>query len=280
MLKQIFSNNLSKAAGACLLTGILAFGLSQSAPVGASDHDDGETNVKARNLNLTDLYVFREDWQTGVDADRSNLIFIMNTNPRSLPRQQYFFNNYAIYSFHVTRRGDVEQPVTGVEDVRFDFKFSAPNAQSRQDISLDVVRLSNGQETSRETLNAGQTTPAVPLLGAGSPEPTINNVPTNFGNLTVFAGLREDPFFFDVDAFFRTRAALASAAGPAPVNGRPAIIPDSSLTTSVDFAKGYNVNAIVMRVPISLLQAGGPGETTFDVWETINVPTSIGDVES
>ena len=28
--------------------------------VSASDHDDGENDMKARSLNLTDLYVFRE----------------------------------------------------------------------------------------------------------------------------------------------------------------------------------------------------------------------------
>jgi len=57
-------------------------------PVVASDHDDGETNIKSRNTNLTDLYVFREDWETNSNADQGNLIFAMNTNPRSLPRQQ------------------------------------------------------------------------------------------------------------------------------------------------------------------------------------------------
>jgi hypothetical protein len=39
----------------------------------------------------------------------------------------------------------------------------------------------------------------------------------------------------------------------------------------VDFAKGYNVNAIVVSVPVSFL-ANGTGATTFDVWETISLP--------
>jgi hypothetical protein len=274
MLKQVFnSTHLSKIAGTCLLAGVLAFGMSQSAPVGASDHDDGETNIKSRNLNLTDLFVFREDWQTGVAADASNLIFIMNTNPRSLPRQQYFFNTLARYNFHVSRRANRDSDVTGVEDIRFEFKFSAPT-ENRQDIALDVIRFTGGQETSRETLSGGQTTAAPPLL-AGNPAPVVNQVPTSAGTLSVFAGLREDPFFFDVDAFFRTRAAVAGAPGPARLTAANGGLLPTSATTSIDFAKGYNVNAVVMRVPISLLQAGGGGETTFDVWETITIPESL-----
>ncbi|MGQ0568104.1 MAG: hypothetical protein ACT4P5_01030, partial [Armatimonadota bacterium] len=53
----------------------------------ASDHDDGETDLKGRALNLTDLYVFREIDQLsaqmrpagGVPA--GDLVFVMNTNP-------------------------------------------------------------------------------------------------------------------------------------------------------------------------------------------------------
>jgi hypothetical protein len=43
---------------------------------------------------------------------------------------------------------------------------------------------------------------------------------------------------------------------------------------AVDFAKGYNVNTIVVRVPIAFL-AGDNGSTTFDVWETISIPDMI-----
>lgn len=273
MLNKLFSRpGLAKMAGLGLVAALAASTFQQSAPVRASDHDDGETQIKSRNLNLTDLYVFREDWQTGNAADASNLIFIMNTNPRSLPRQQYFFNTQAIYSFHVSRLANRDVAVTGVEDVRFDFSFGAP-ANNSQQITLNLVRLSNGQEVSRETLPVGNTTPAAPLIGnAPAPAPVSNTVNTASGALTVFAGLREDPFFFDVDAFFRTRAALASNSGP--VNRT---LLTTNAATAIDFAKGYNVNAIVMRVPIAVLQ--GSNETSFDVWETISLPNVIADLQ-
>ncbi len=77
----------------------------------------------------------------------------------------------------------------------------------------------------------------------------------------MFAGLREDPFYFDVEQFFRVRA---GALGIGPKVGFRT--PDKA----VDFAKGYNVNAITVRVPQSLLR-GRTAVTTFDVWETISV---------
>ncbi len=77
--------------------------------------------------------------------------------------------------------------------------------------------------------------------------------------LTVFAGLREDPFFFDVEQYFRVRAGLLGL-GPKVGFRKPGL----------DFAAGYGVNSIVVRVPRSFLQ-GKTTVTTFDVWETISV---------
>ena len=40
---------------------------------------------------------------------------------------------------------------------------------------------------------------------------------------------------------------------------------------AIDFAAGYNVNAIVLRIPITFL-AGSSGADVFDVWATISLP--------
>jgi hypothetical protein len=221
-------------------------GVTSLVRVQASDHDDGETDLKGRSLNLTDLYVFREDWQTGNAADNGNLILIMNTNPRSLARQQYYFSTNARYEFHLDRIGTVSSAaVTAQEDILLRFEFGPPNAAGVQAITLTVVR----QGVGSASVNAGSTTP----LSAGAP--TINNVVVSGSTLTVFAGLREDPFFFDVEQYFRTR-------GTGVVSFQP-------VQSSKDFAVGYNVNAIVVRVPIAFLQTAG-AETVFDVWETIS----------
>jgi hypothetical protein len=174
----------------------------------------------------------------------------MNTNPRSLARQQYYFSTNARYEFKLTRVADKEATPTGQEDVTLRFEFSAPNERNQQRIKFSVLQ--DGKEISTSSL---RTTPL------NSEKPIINQLGTDRGQLSVFAGLREDPFFFDVEQFFRVRAG-ALGIGPA-VGFRPA-------NQALDFAKGYNVNTIAVRVPQKFLQ-GSTGATTFDVWETISL---------
>jgi len=267
---------------AAVLMGLTVGAVGMFSQVRASDHDDGETQIKGRNLNLTDLFVFREDWHSGNAADAANLIFIMCTNPRSMPRQQYFFNTNARYNFHVGRQPNRDATVTGNEDMRFEFSFGSPSATNQQAINLNVYRFANGGLASVNTATVATTavtTPATVLL-TGNPAAVVNTFTENNTNLTVFSGLREDPFFFDVDAYFRTRATViggAAAATPNTLRG-PALIPGAvafapTAATAVDFTIGFNVNAIVMRVPITYLQANA--EPVFDVWETISLPSGI-----
>jgi Domain of unknown function (DUF4331) len=229
-----------------------------STPVLGSDHDDGESDLKARSLNLTDLYVFREDAQTGNPADADKLIFIMNTNPRSLARQQYFFSTKARYEFHVSRKSSQSAGANGADDVIIRLQFGIPDGQNRQPITLTIVKdgvattLSNPMWTS----NLGDSSNNSALI--------LNQVLYQNSLVTVFAGLREDPFFFDVESFFRLRAA-ALGKGPVPAT------PFKGAAQAVDFTAGYNVNAIAVKIPIAALQSAA-GERVFDVWETISVP--------
>ncbi len=227
----------------------------------ASDHDDGETDQKARALNLTDLYVFREGDQNGVPADNANLIFIMNTNPRSVARQQYYFSSAARYEFRVTRQTAAANAATGQVDVLLRFTFFPPDATATQTIRVEAQR--DGFTDSTTVTTTGTPIRTTPLSFPAA-APTVNTISLLGSTLTVFAGLREDPFFFDVEQYFRVRAG-ALGFGPAAVF-RPA-------ATALDFARGYNVNALVVRVPIAFL-AAGTGTTVFDVWETISLPTS------
>ena len=172
----------------------------------ASDHDDGEMDGKGRSLNLTDLYAFREDNQTGNSADSENLILVMNSNPRSLPGQQYFFSSNARYEFHLSRvlDSDKDKRPTGQSDIILRVTFGAPDVNSRQTINLAVIRDGIEQATSGnlQTSNIGDSK-------AGSFDAQLAQIDGQ--SIGVAAGLREDPFFFDVNGFFKTRAAIAQA---------------------------------------------------------------------
>jgi Domain of unknown function (DUF4331) len=214
----------------------------------ASDHDDGEVDTKGRSLNLTDLYVYREKDQNP-NAKDGDLILTMNTNPRSVARQQYFFSTNARYEFKLTRVGDKEAAPTGQEDITLRFEFSAPNNRNQQQIKFTAIK--DGKEISARNL---YTTPL-------NEKPVINRLGSDNAKIAVFAGLREDPFFFDVEQFFRVRAG-ALGTGPG-VGFRPN-------NQAIDFAKGYNVNTITARIPQEFL-SGKNGAKIYDVWETISL---------
>ncbi len=218
--------------------------------VNASDHDDGESEIKGRNLNLTDLYVFREVDQNP-SASPENLVLIMDTNPRSVAGQQYYFSNRAKYKFNISRVNNNDATPTGLPDVVLEFEFGAPNGSNQQPYTLTVIK-----DGKQRKING--------LTTALNATPVINSGTVDDSAVQVFAGLREDPFFFDVEQFFRVRAG-ALGKGPA-VGFRPA-------AEAVDFAKGYNVNAIAVQLPIALLQ-GSSNATTFDVWMTVTLPGS------
>ena len=227
--------------------------------IAASDHDDGEVDIKGRAVNLTDLYVYREKDQNSGAAD-GDLVFTMNSNPRSVARYQYYFSTTALYQFHITQVGDVNSTPTGRADIILRFAFSPPNNQGMQAVAITVVR--GGSETTTKTTVNNSLIASTPL----NSNTVLNTVPIGGSNLTVFAGLREDPFFFDVEQFFRVRAG-ALGTGP-KVAFKPA-------SQAIDFAKGYNVNTIAVRVPKAFLQAG-TGANTFDVWSTVSVRDGVG----
>ena len=237
------------AACASIVAGLAMW----SNQVQASDHDDGENDNKARSLNLTDVYAFREDWQTGVTADAANMIVVMNVNPRSVARQQYYFSNNARYELHFTRVADTNVAPTGLEDVVVRYEFGPP-ASGTQTITATWI------EGGTETIGTGTATTTSLANSTDDTALTNNTITVNGNALTVFAGLREDPFFFDVETFFRMRGGEGAAA----------------LRTSseaVDFTAGYNVNSIVTRIPIAAFGA----DTKFDVWATVSLAMEVED---
>lgn len=225
----------------------------------ASDHDDGEVDIKGRAVNLTDLYVFREKDQNSGAAE-GDLVLILNSNPRSVARYQYYFSTSALYQVHISQVGDVNSTPTGRADIILRFAFSPPNNRGMQAVAVTAIR--GGSETVANTTVNGGLIATTPL----NSNAVLNTVPVGGSNLTVFAGLREDPFFFDVEQFFRVRAA-ALGTGPRTAFKEP--------SQAIDFTKGYNVNTIAVRVPKAFLQAG-TGANVFDVWSTVSIRDGAG----
>src|SRR5262249_20520834 len=252
----------------------------------ASDHDDGETDLKSRALNLTDHFAFKSP------AAPDQLSMIMYFNSRSLPGTAYFMRQNERYEFHVSKvAGKTDMPTTK-DDYVFRFEAGAPDGSGIQPITLTVLKDGNvvGMHTGATTAYA---------------QSKAGNITTNTGNaggidVKYFIGQRADSFHFDVIRFFQVRAFLArrfcggaggkgDASAPlAPncrgdqflsiLNANPAAGEKNGVSDgdninlfnppscAPDFTKNLNVTAIVLNVPIA--QLGGP---IFDTWSTISV---------
>lgn len=235
----------------------------------ASDHDDGETSFKARNLNLTDLYAFREDWQDSAGS-ADNLVLVMNTNPRSLAQFQYEFNTVASYDFNLSRVLDANKTKApeGPRDINIRFTFGNLDENGRQSIRMRLAV--KGRRTFNRVIGTTST-----LADSQAGSLVINRASVRDSTVQVFAGLREDPFFFDVERYFRIRSFLATGnntLGSGPIQGGPNVFRSDS--TAVDFTVGYNVNSIVVSIPLALLRENS-GQNVFDVWETISIPELV-----
>lgn len=96
------------------------------------------------------------------------------------------------------------------------------------------------------------------------------------GAVKVFAGLRDDPFFFNLDGFKATAAAVRGAAGSLTFDAAGCPKLDAATSSALvsllksdpnssppggppkDFFAGKNVLAIVLSIDVKLLDGGGP----------------------
>lgn len=166
--------------------------------------------------DINDVYVFQ-----GSDASRT--VLAMTTNPG------LFVSNFGVnvrYILNVDRNGDA------VQDLAYVTTFGPLSGGAQ---SYEVTRYTGANA---RTLNAGV------LWASGSSGGT--GIGTAKGSGKVFAGVRSDPFFFDLLGFIGTLFGIGTdALGVGPS----------------DFFVGLNTNAIVIEVPDEAL-----GATNIAVW--------------
>jgi hypothetical protein len=196
--------------------------------VDAADHKEAPIVRLAEAIDINDVYVFQPGGATGTATP---VILAMTVNPFVAPgtNTNAFFDPGIRYRFNIDRTGDF------VEDVVYEVRFGsiASNVQT-----ITVNGVSAGNTTA---LSVSDT--AVPAV--------VNTFTLNGQSHKIFAGLREDPFFFDLVGFLRF-----SATG----TGFPRTSPPDSFT-------GVNISAIVIEAPVAALQDGG-GSAIFNVWAT------------
>jgi hypothetical protein len=177
-----------------------------------SDHGDRDIN---------DVYVFG-------DASHTRTTFAMTTNP-AINLFGGSFGTNVRYIINVDRTGDA------VQDLAYVWRFGALSGGAQ---SYTVTRYSGANARS---LSHGV------VIGSGSTGGS--GIGTAKGNAKVFAGVRSDPFFFDLTGFVGTVFHIGSD-NLGILDG-----------TSSDFFAPLNTNAIVLQVPNDSI-----GGTNIGVW--------------
>ena len=177
----------------------------------AADHIDTPA-VTNQTTDITDLYVFRA-------ADPANLVFVANSQGLTSPANtaNLKFDENTVLEFNIDKNGD------NVEDLVIQCKYDA--ASNKMQVYGPIAPSATGTKSKLE----GTVTAEVAVTAYGSAALTG----TGTTGIKVFAGPRDDPFFFDLN---RYKAILG---GTAPGFSNP----------GTDTFAGTNVLSVVVEVP-------------------------------
>lgn len=207
----------------------LAVGLPAILAQGA-DHLDAPLVQNDGRLDINDVYAF----QSPTNPD--NTVLIMTVNPLAGVLSPTTFHPDALYELKIDNTGDA------VEDITYRLKFSQPSSKSAA--PSQSVTLWKDEGTGFAVIAEGKVS-----APAKSDKAKPRIIPVDGGG-SLFAGLRDDPFFFDLVAF---QNALGGT-GTLPRD------PDSEIN-GVDFFAGVNVSAIVLELPSDMF-----GSDDIGVW--------------
>lgn len=191
----------------------------------AADHIDSP-NVTGQATDITDLYAFQ-------GANKDNMVFVANTQGLLSPSatSSAKFNENTLIQFSIDNNGD------NVEDLVLQAKYDA--ATNKINVYGPVKPSATGTKSKLEG--------AITASAAVTPYGTAPVIGTSNG-ISVFAGPRDDPFFFDLDAYSKVISGAASAfAKPGK-----------------DTFAGTNVMSLVIELPKTML--GAPASGAISVW--------------
>lgn len=196
----------------------------------AADHIDapavtGPGSTSPGN-DITDIYAFQSP------ADNSKMVFVLNTQGLLSPSATALasFPSNVMYEFNIDNTGD------NVEDLVI--QCLVQNGKMRVYGPVAV-----GTPGTSSTVKTSGTSTEVNVTAYNSADP---NIGTNANGTKVFAGPRDDPFFFDLSRFKEIIAGTQTG----------------FRSPGVDAFAGTNVMSIVVEVPKSLLGSAA----TLNVW--------------
>ena len=240
-------NRRQKRLAALLLSGavLIPVGLLSARRALSSDHADTPQIAASPGTDLTDVFVFPSQ------EDANKVVLAMCVHPLIPTGGSASFDPNVLYQFKIDNTGD------RVEDLVIQATFTGTGAGQTVHIAGPARPAMTGTQSSVLAEH--------PTLG------TINRIFSPATGMRVFAGLREDPFFFDLEQFFtilpdRGSPVFPSLAVPLAEANVPKAASWRAAGVAKDFLIGYNLLALAVEVPKSALR--GPADGKIAVWCT------------
>ena len=213
----------------------------------ASDHQDTPIVEFNPRYDVNDVYAF-----PGSTPDRIALVLGTSSplTPAGTPTAAFGDKSDVLYQLKIDNTGDAR------EDLVLQYTFSGEPGEQK-------VRV-QGPMKPNEVGTANTL-----ISGPREVEGKVNQNLGSIAGMQVFAGPRDDPFFIDLEAFFRILPDRKPESGPL------SLITQGPLTfraagTAVDFLRGFNDLAIVVELPLAQLTEDGT-RPKFGIWGTTSV---------
>jgi hypothetical protein len=228
-------------AAAAIVAGLTSLGVAH-----ASDHQDDPLVELNPSMDMTDVYAFPS-------PTAGRIVLVLNSWAFLTPAEATTigFDPNLLYQFKIDNTGDAR------EDRVIQVLFSGTGVNQTVEVRGPVAPPVAG--AMRNTIS----TSAPVLTGA------TRTVLGSATGMQLFAGAREEPFFIDLEQFFRILPDRK------PSTGTLSQIPDASAAATfrtaaaaVDFPQGFNVLSIVIELPTSQLTVGG--NSRIGIWGTIS----------
>lgn len=213
------------------VAGVLAIALLVAAVPGGrtADHLDQPFPGLAADIDITDVYAFHPGTTV---QDLSRVVFVVNVNPLTASGLRPTFSLEARYNVKVDTNADA------VADIVYRFTYGPADGSGAQTVTVTMLRGNNARVANGQGV----------ALAQGPTGTVIGGI----GGSWVFAGLRDDPFFFDLAAF----------------RGLHQFCDEFT----EDFFAGFSVNSMVLQVDTDSLG----DRPNIGVWATIETPDDSG----
>ncbi|MBL0740749.1 DUF4331 family protein [Chryseolinea lacunae] len=216
--------NVRRSLAVLLVAGVI----SSATYLIAADHIDAPA-VTGKASDITDFYAFESP------SNSSNLVFVVNTQGLLAPTATAAksFDSDVMLEVNIDNSSTKDNQEDLVLQVTFEdgkVQVYGPVAPIQKGLNSTLVATANKAEATVSTY-------------AGSPMTGEAN------GVKIFAGPRDDPFFFDLDQYKKVIAGTATGFS----------------NPGTDTFAGTNVMAVVIELPKSLLGTG-----TVNAWATSN----------